>query len=173
MECIYGRRSVRRFTGEPVGTEQLRELMRAGSWAPSGLNNQPWRFVPIIAGGAGGPGGAEVRMGLAGLTKYGKVIESAQALIAVFIDTGVMYHEAKDHMAIGACMQNMLLAAHAMGLGAVWLGEILKSAPEVSALLGVPGHCELMAVLALGHPAEGVRESSRKDIDELILKEFY
>lgn len=54
---------------------------------------------------------------------------------------------------MGACIQNMLLAAHALGLGAVWLGEILKNADGVRRLLGLSENLELMAVVALGHPA--------------------
>ena len=120
LEGLYSRRSVRQFTTEPVEREQLLEIIKAGTWAPSGLNNQPWRFVIVQ--------GAEARSGLAKLTKYHFVIEGAPACIAVFVAKSVMYHGVKDHQAMGACIQNMLLAAHALGLGAVWLGEILKNA---------------------------------------------
>jgi nitroreductase len=66
----------------------------------------------------------------------------------------------------------MLLAAHSQGLGAVWLGEILKNADAVRRLLGLPETMELMAVVALGHPTEQKRSSSRKDIREVLLKEL-
>ena len=83
-----------------------------------------------------------------------------------------MYHEVKDHQAMGACIQNMLLAAHGLGLGAVWLGEILKNADEVRTILELSEQFELMAVIALGHPAEQKRTSLRKDIAEVLLKEM-
>ena len=68
---------------------------------------------------------------------------------------------------MGACMQNMLLAAHSLGLGASWQGEILNQAEEVEKLLGVPAAFELMAVLTLGYPARTDQTSSRREIREL------
>ncbi len=163
LEAIYTRRSIRQYTAEPVVREQLLEIIRAGTWAPSGLNNQPWRFVIVR--------GEEIKRELAALTRYHTVIDTAPACIAVFIDRGTMYHEAKDHQAMGACLQNMLLAAHALGLGAVWLGEILKNGPAVRSLLGLSEQFDLMAVIAVGHPAKTDRSSSRKGLSEVLLKE--
>jgi len=164
LEGIYTRRSVRQFTGQPVARELLLEIVKAGTWAPSGLNNQPWRFAIVQ--------GAAVRDDLAKLTKYHFIIEGAPACIAVFIDKSVMYHGVKDHQAIGACIQNMLLAAHALGLGAVWLGEILKNAEGARTLLGLPEDLELMAVVALGHPAAKSRASTRKAVPEVLVREL-
>jgi nitroreductase len=73
---------------------------------------------------------------------------------------------------MGACIQNMLLAAHALGLGAVWLGEILKNAEGVRTLLGLPEQMELMAVVALGHPAGKSHTSTRKAVADVLLKEL-
>lgn len=164
LEGIYSRRSQRRFTAELVSRDHVLEVIRAGTWAPSGLNNQPWKFVTVTDG--------EVRGALAAMTKYSRIIREAPVCIAVFADREAMYHEVKDHQAMGACIQNMLLAAHALGLGAVWLGEILRSAVEVRTLLGLPGSLELMAVVALGHPSEWRRESQRRGLDEVLLREI-
>jgi len=164
FEGIYTRRSVRQFTAQPVEREQLLEIIKAGTWAPSGLNNQPWRFAIVQ--------GAEARLNLAKLTKYRFVIEGAPACVAVFVDKSVMYHGVKDHQAMGACIQNMLLAAHALGLGAVWLGEILKNAEGVRTLLGLPEDLELMAVVALGHPAAKSHASTRKAVAEVLIREL-
>jgi nitroreductase len=140
------------------------EIIRAGTWAPSGLNNQPWRFVIVWDKGK--------REALAKLTRYGEIIRQAPVAIAVFVDKEAMYHEVKDHQAMGACIQNMLLAIHALGLGGVWLGEILKNADKVRALLELPENLDLMAVVALGHPAHRRQTSSRKPPEEVLLKEF-
>ena len=164
LEAIYTRRSVRQFTGQPVERDQLLEIIKAGTWAPSGLNNQPWRFAIVQD--------AAARNNLAKLTKYHFVIEGAPACIVVFVDRSVMYDDVKDHQAMGACIQTMLLAAHALGLGAVWLGEILKNADGVRALLGMPEQLELMAVVALGHPASKSQASTRKGLPDVLLKEF-
>lgn len=164
LEGLYSRRSVRGFTDGPVADDQVLEIIRAGSWAPSGLNNQPWRFVIVR--------GREKRLELAQLTKYRRIIEDAPVSVAVFCDRTAMYNDTKDHQSMGACLQNMLLAAHGLGLGAVWLGEILKSAEAVRDLLGLPEQMELMAVVALGHPRERNQSSSRRELKELILKEY-
>jgi nitroreductase len=164
LEGIYTRRSVREFTGEPVPREALIEIIKAGTWAPSGLNNQPWRFAIVTDSG--------IRASLAGLTKYGKVVLAAPASIAVFVDRDAMYSEVKDHQAMGACIENMLLAAHAQGLGAVWLGEILNNAVRVRVLLGLPDNLDLMALVAVGRPDGKSRRSRRKPVEEVLLKEL-
>jgi nitroreductase len=164
LEGIYTRRSIRQFTDQPLARGQLLEIIKAGTWAPSGLNNQPWRFVIVQD--------QKVRNELAQFTKYHSLIERAPACIAVFADKSVMYHDVKDHQAMGACLQNMLLAAHALGLGAVWLGEILKNADGVRGLLGLSDNLELMAVVALGHPASQKHSSKRREVSEVLLKEL-
>jgi len=164
LEGIYSRRSVRHFTAEPVAPELLREIIKAGTWAPSGLNNQPWRFVTVVR--------SEVRQRLAKLTRYARIIREAPALIAVFLDREAMYNELKDHQGAGACLQNMLLAAHALGLGAVWLGEILNNAPAVREELALPETLELMAVVAVGHPARRDQRSERLEVEAVLLKEL-
>ena len=70
------------------------------------------------------------------------------------------------------CIQNMLLAAHGLGLGAVWLGEILKNDEAVRTLLGLPKEMELMAVVALGHPMSQKHSSNRKAVSDVLLKEL-
>lgn len=164
LEGIYTRRSVRDYTDRPVDRDRLLEIIKAGSWAPSGLNNQPWRFVIVRDKG--------IQSELAKLTRYKRIIESAPASVAVFIDHEAMYNDVKDHQAIGACLQNMLLAAHSMGLGAVWLGEILKNAGGVRELFDLPDRYELMAVVAIGHPEKRDRTSNRRNIEDLLLKEY-
>ena len=83
-----------------------------------------------------------------------------------------MYNDIKDHQAMGACIQNMLLAAHGLGLGAVWLGEILNKAEGVRRFLQLPPQMELMAVVAIGHPRAGSRTSHRKEIADVLIKEL-
>lgn len=164
LEGIYTRRSVRSYTDQAPSGEQILEIVKAGSWAPSGLNNQPWRFVVVR--------NRETLGQLAGFTRYRHIIGKAPVAIAVFCDRSVMYNDVKDHQAMGACLQNMLLAAHALGLGAVWLGEILKNATEVGALLGVGSEMELMAVVTVGYSADAEQRTTRKDVRELILAEI-
>ncbi len=162
LEAIYKRRSIREYTDEEISPDYLREIIRAGIWAPSGLNNQPWRFVTIQDG--------KVCARLAEQTHYSHIVLAAKALIAVYLDTEAMYDDVKDHQAAGACIQNMLLAIEAHGLGAVWLGQILKNKAEVNRILGLEEKYDLMAVLAIGHPRHHNQKKKRKELDEFILK---
>lgn len=164
LAAIYQRRSIRTFTGDPVGRDLLHEIIKAGIWAPSGLNNQPWRFVIVTDRG--------LRAALARETKYGHIVLAAPALIAVYLDRDSMYDEVKDHQAAGACIENMLLAAEALDLGAVWLGQIRNNKENVRRLLGLPDGLDLMAVIAIGHPDRRDQQSHREPLDHFILKEL-
>ncbi len=162
LQAIYGRRSRREFTDEPVAMKDLHEVIKAGTWAPSGLNNQPWRFVIITD--------AKIRKQLSTTTHYSHIVLGSQALIGVFLDTDSVYDVVKDHQSVGACIQNMLLAVESLSLGGVWLGQILKNKDKVNEIIGLEERYELMAMLALGHPAHRNQESNRKDLNHFILK---
>ena len=164
LEAIYKRRSIREFTDEEVSIAQLYELIKAGIWAPSGLNNQPWRFVTVQ--------NPDIKEQLAQQTHYGHIVRGAGALIAVFLSMEDMYDEVKDHQAAGACIQNILLAAEALDLGAVWLGQILKNKSEVNRILDLDENFDLMAVIALGHPRHHRQQSRRKEFATFLLKHY-
>lgn len=161
FDAIKSRCSIREFMQEAVPSELVETMLEAGRWAPSGLNNQPWKFKVVEEAG--------IKAKLAGCTKYSRVVEGAPVCIAVFLDKNEPYDRTKDVQAIGACIQNMLLAAHALGLGAVWLGEILNQREIAEKILEASESCELMAVLAVGRPKRGGEASSRKNLDELIV----
>jgi len=161
LDEIKTRRSVRMFSSEGVEDQVIRQIIEMGTWAPSGLNNQPWKFVVVRD--------PELKERIAQQTKYAAVIQSAPVCIALFLDKAESYHREKDIQAMGACLQNMLLTIHHLGLGGVWLGEILKSRQVVEELLEVPGSCELMAVVALGHPGKKPETKSRKSLKEVII----
>jgi nitroreductase len=161
-EAILNRRSVREFTGEPVSDAELDRLVEAARWAPSGLNNQPWRFMKITD--------RSLVVAVSGLTKYRGVVAGAAALIAVFLDETQMYDRTKDLLSAGAAIENLLLEAHAIGLGACWLGEILARRARVESLLEVADDLELVAVIALGRPVEKERSGVRHPFDNVILE---
>lgn len=163
IKAIYDRRSVRNFTDAPVERKMILEILRAASWAPSGLNNQPWRFAVIWD--------QALKDKLAGLTRYANTVKNAAVLVPVFLDRENSYDYIKDCQAVGACIQNMLLSIYAYGLGATWIGEILKNKDKVVALLELPERLELMAVVAVGFPLHRNQTSHRKPVEELIVFE--
>ena len=164
-DTILSRRSIRKYTDEAVNEEDIKIILEAARWAPSGLNNQPWKFIVIKD--------KTTMEELASCTHYSKIIQNAPLLIAVYLDTGTMYNKTKDIQAIGAAIQNMLLACCDIGLGAVWLGEILNNANKVNLILNCPESLELMAVLAIGKPAEDGKNASRKELKEITYSEKY
>jgi nitroreductase len=162
LETIQRRRSIRQYTETIPKDEEIEKILEAGRWAPSGLNNQPWRFLVIKD--------KLKKDGLDSFTKYGDIIKDAPAVLVVCIDIADSYNRDKDLMAIGACIQNMLLEAHSLGLGTCWLGEILNKKGEVKEYLKLDADLELMAVIALGKPEEDIAESCRKNLKNLMIK---
>ncbi|AAM07140.1 TPA: nitroreductase family protein [Methanosarcina acetivorans] len=165
IDTILNRRSVREFTDRPISKEEINTILNAGRWAPSGLNNQPWRFAVVR--------NPETIQKLSECTHYSGIVAGAALLIAAFLDTEHSYNRTKDIQAIGASIQNMLLACCGLSLGAVWLGEILNQHEKVNSILGCSSKLELMAVLAIGEPAPGKRTSTRKALPELVFEEKY
>ncbi len=163
LKAIHERRSIRQFLDTPVSRDLIMIAVKAASWAPSGLNNQPWRFAIVWD--------QPLQKALAALTRYASILESAPAVIAVFLDKEASYDYTKDCQAVGACLQNLLLALHSLDLGAVWIGEILKNKERVREILQLPARLELMAVVAVGHPAHRDQKSHRRPLEELILLE--
>jgi nitroreductase len=161
IETIKTRRSVRNFKADPIPDEVIEKILEAGRWAPSGLNNQPWRFAVVT--------NTATKEKISKLTHYSKIVLGAHVLIPVFLDTAKSYHREKDIQAIGACLQNMLLEVHSLGLGAVWLGEIIKSNEEIKHILSLGADLELMAVIAPGYPDESPRRTTRKEMKALIV----
>lgn len=165
LDAIYKRRSIRKYTDEPVSDAEIMELIEAAVWAPSGKNNQPWRFLVVR-------GDDPRREGLAGCTHYAKIVRDAPVLIGVFLERDAMYNAMKDHQAAGSAIQNMLLAAHAKGLGAVWLGEIVNQSDQVMEVYGLDAEkYQFMALMAVGRPA-GKGASSRKPLSEFMIEEL-
>jgi nitroreductase len=159
-ESIKNRRSIRRYKDACPEDSQIKSVLDAGRWAPSGLNNQPWRFAVVKD--------ADKKDLLAGLTKYGHIIKSAPCLILVFLDLKSSYNRDKDILAIGACIQNMLLMIAELNLAGCWLGEILINKSRVNEFLKISSNLELLAVLTLGY-ADEKASSSRKAIKDLVI----
>ncbi len=160
LESIRERRTVRSFTEEPIEDEKIEKILEAGRWAPSGKNNQPWKFKVIR--------GEEEKNRIAECTHYTDVVKDAQLLVLVYLDDESTYDRTKDVQSIGACCQNMCLAAHSLNLGAVWNGEILNHKECVGEVVKTGSNLELMALLCFGHPGEKP-SSNRVPLEDLII----
>ncbi|MFC1699499.1 nitroreductase family protein [Candidatus Omnitrophota bacterium] len=160
-DLVKQRRSIRKYSKRIPKDEVIEKILAAGTWAPSGLNNQPWKFKLVQE--------KAKKQGLAEFTKYSRVIEQAPLAICVFLDNTATYNRVKDIQAIGACIQNILLQADQLGLGACWLGEILNRSQEVEKYLEIDDDYELMAVITLGYPDQQLTKGCRKKLKSFIL----
>jgi len=149
---IHARKSVRNFTGEPVAKEGLTELLKAGMAAPSARNRQPWAFIVVTE--------RRTLDALAEGLPYTKMLFRAGAAIVVCGDTRVdLQQGATDlwYQDAAAATENILLAAEALALGAVW--SALYPYPEredhVRTLVGLPEGVIPFSIIPVGHPAGG------------------
>lgn len=165
MQAIRTRRSVRAYTDETVTPEQLDTLLDAAVHAPTGMNTQQWAFGIIEGKEKLRALSERAKAGmLATMTedspfaRYREIFENpetnlfygAPVLVIIYVRPCVTAQ-------IDGCLaaQNLMLAAHGMGLGTCWIGLAhgLLASPEARAELGVPDECTLVAPIIVGHPA--------------------
>jgi len=114
LEAILSRRSIRKYTDEPVVPAMVETLLHAAMAAPSAGNQQPWRFIVLTE--------REQLDAAAGATPYGAFLHEAPLALVVCADLGNLKHEAMWQQDCGAAVENTLVAVNALGLGGVWLG---------------------------------------------------
>jgi len=142
IDCLKTRRSIRTFAEGDVAPETVNDLIDCARLAPTAMNKQPWTFIVIR--------NDETRARIVAAAGHGEFLRTAPVGIAVCCDEWDYWKEDGS-----TAVMSLLLAAHAHGLGAVWLSmEPHPYAVDVKALLGVPGDVHLLAIVALGHPAE-------------------
>ncbi|MFC2081981.1 nitroreductase family protein [Candidatus Bipolaricaulota bacterium] len=157
FEAMLTRRSVRTFTDEPISEEALEKLFRAAMAAANSGNQQPWRFIVIDE--------PALRDRLAELDiERGGYYKSPQ-LIVVCGDIGSMKWKMHWLADCAAALQNLLLAAHGLSLGAVWqeLYPYHKRVAAVREMLGIPDTVYPMAVVSIGRPANVPEPADRYD----------
>jgi nitroreductase len=160
-EAILSRRSIRKYTGEDVSEEILKELLRAGMSAPSAHNEQPWHFIVIRDRG--------ILEKVTKLHPYAAMLREAPVAIAVCADLKLADFEAWWIQDCSAAAENILLAAHGQGLGAVWLGVHPRDerARDIQALLGLPEDIKPLCLISIGHPAEKKTREDRYKPDRV------
>ena len=147
LQAIFTRRSVRDFTTELISEEDLQDLLRAGMQAPSARNEQPWHFVVINK--------PELLHKIPDFHAHARMLLEAPLAILVCSDRKLEAKRASWLQDCSAATQNILLAAHAKGLGAVWLG-IFPDSERVfgmQALVNLPKDVRPVSLVAVGRPA--------------------
>ncbi len=156
IENIMTRTSVRQFTSRPIAKDTLETIVRAGMAAPSAMNKQPWAFVVVTE--------KEMLDSLRAVHPYSN-LKTATAAIVVCGDLEKAIEGFGREYWIQDCSaatENILLAAHALGLGAVWCGVYPNPniMPQVTRVLGLPSWVVPLNIITMGYPAG---ESQPKD----------
>ncbi|MFH1639911.1 MAG: nitroreductase family protein [Chloroflexota bacterium] len=147
MEAILTRRSIRKYTGAPVPESLVQELLHAAMSAPSARNEQPWHFLVVTD--------HKILDEIPKFHPYSKMLLEAPVAIVVAGDTAPL-SDAYWIQDCSAATENILIAARARGLGAVWLGVYPGETryKEVQKLLGMPEKVIPLGIIAIGYPAE-------------------
>ena len=150
LEAIHTRRSIRKYLDRTVPEELVQKLLAAAMQAPSARNEQPWQFVII-----------DDRAMLAEIPGFmPNAAMAAEARLAILVCGDLDLEKSPGYWMVdcAAVVENMLLAAHALGLGAVWCGVYPREQRMASLkrLLGLPDNVLAHSLVVLGHPGEQV-----------------
>lgn len=195
MESLRGRRSVRRFRDEPLPEGTLEKLIEAARWAPSASNRQAWRIIAVESAlmrsrMRAAVGDAVERLRTQARPDMSVSIARYMAdflhfehaplvLVPIFrigpdllasacADAAGRVPGADALASVSAAIQNVLLAAHALGLGACWMTGPLAAAPALASLLDVPEGWQLAALVPVGAADEAPPPPPRRELARLL-----
>lgn len=155
IEAILTRRSIRKFTNQIIENEKIELILKAAMYAPSARNTQSWQFVVISD--------RKMLNAIIKVHPYSAMMTEASHAILVCGDKTLEPNEAYCNQNCSAATQNILLAAHALGIGSVWLGvypreERMKGMID---LFGLPAEILPVSLIALGYPNEKAEQTER------------
>lgn len=190
MEVITKRRSIRKYTDEPVKKEEILQILEAARNAPSAKNRQPWKFI-VFAGDQKAklmecmenavlseienPTMPEFSYGHSDATNTVRVMKEAPVVIVVLntngrtpaepLDFCGRIVEICDSLSIGAAIENMLLTATELGLGSLWIANTCFAYDALVKFLGT--EAQLIGAVALGHKNHDPKTCPRKTLEEI------
>jgi nitroreductase len=155
IEAIMTRRSMRKYTAQQVSDEIVTRLLQAGMAAPSAANEQPWHFVVIKE--------RSLLNKVPSFHPHSHMLKEAALAILVCEDPSLEVVRGRGMLDCSAATENILLAAHALGLGAVWLGiyPVEERMAGMRNLLNIPSQVIPVALVSIGYPDEKLRKEDR------------
>jgi nitroreductase len=190
FEAARSQRGTRRFAPDAVSDETVDRILQAATWAPSGSNRQPWHFIVVRDPATKRRMGEIYRAGMSSMSGKEPVpapppepgvpgvfsddMENVPVVIMACLETWEM--RGRENL-LGAhifpAVQNLMLAAAALGLGTRLTTIWQHRDAEMKALLGVPDDVEMMAMIPLGYPGgdDHLGGSKRKPLDEVVHRE--
>ena len=161
LDAIDNRKSVRKYNSKLVSKEVIERLINAGRKAPSAVNVQPLEFIAVT--------GLNIRKKLADVADHGKFIAESPLCIVVFSKDTKYYLE--DGC---AAVENILIAATALGLGTCWIAGDKKSYAEtVREILKVPAGYKLIALISAGYSDDDGRPKTKRELNEVLHYETF
>ncbi len=163
---VLSRRSIRKYTSEPITDADVERLLRAAMAAPSAGNQQPWQFVVIRE--------RETLVAITEVHPYSSMLPEAALAILVCGDAANTRWREMWEQDCAAATENLLVEAEVLGLGGVWLGvhPIAERVAGIRALLGLPSGIVPFSLVPVGHPAEHKPPSDRYDAARVHLERW-
>lgn len=166
LTALRTRRSIRKFEDKPVSDEMIHEILDAAMMAPSAGNAQPWQFIVV--------NDREILNTIGDINPYAKMVPKAPLGILVCGDLSKEKYPGYWVQDCSAAMQNLLLAVHGLGLGAVWTGIYpdKERVPAFSKLFNLPEHVIPLGFVPIGWPAQELKSASRFKEDNIHYNTF-
>ena len=165
IEGLKTRRSIRSYAEKEVPDQVIEELFDIVKWAPSAMNNQPWRFVVVKDRRKDLRGG--LRDALISFNKH--ITEAPVVLVAWYTPSRLVdKFQVSD---VSNAVTYLLLAAHAKGLGTCWIGWF--SEERVKKAVHLPKKAKVVALITLGYPEEVPEPKKRISTHEMVYREYY
>lgn len=179
-EAIENRRSIRNFKEEEISKEVVEDILNYGRLAPSAKNRQPWRFVILkediknkvadfMLAYVMNEEDEEERKKLkapSSVKPTANIIKQAPILVLIFREKDDNWIVG-DNLSIGACVENMCLRATDLGLGSLWIRDIVYVSKKVAEMLG-HGDLELNCAVSLGWPNQNPKQRPRKELKDIV-----
>jgi len=161
MEALLTRRSIRKFENKPVPEEMVKQILEAAMMAPSAGNAQPWQFIVI--------NDRKKLDAMVGIHVHMKMVTQAALGIIVCADLSKEKFPGYWVQDCSAAMQNLLLAAHGLGLGAVWTGihPVEDRLKAFTKMFDLPDHVIPLGFAPIGWPAQQLKSESRFQADRV------
>ena len=161
LNTILTRRSIRAYTDKQIDDATIDILLKAGMYAPSATNNQPWHFVVVRS--------KDAMNKIMEVHPYSKMLKTANAVIVVCAEQTSEVQKMFFPQDLGACTENILLAANSLGIGSVWLGVYpgKERVQEIAQIFDIPDDIVPFGLISLGYPAEERHDPNRYDASRI------
>jgi nitroreductase len=161
LKAILTRRSIRKYSTKNIPEEYYEVMLKAAMHAPSGRNRQPWHFILV--------NNREILKKIAEVSPSWKMLEEAASAIVVCGDLNLEESESFIIQDCSAATQNILLAAHELGLGSVWLGVHPREdrLEPIREILHIPAHIIPVSMVSLGSPDEDRDQPDRYNLERI------